>query len=62
MRANLPHPEKPTPRRRFFFSLTAISRCEKFFCVVKNRVARHNRRCCKMENSISHCEIHCITH
>ncbi|PTB30078.1 hypothetical protein C9I56_03490 [Paraburkholderia caribensis] len=58
---NLLYPEKPTFRRRFFFVPVIISRCEKFFCVVKNRVARHNKRCCNMENFISYCEMTNVT-
>ncbi|PZR47442.1 hypothetical protein C9419_14200 [Paraburkholderia fungorum] len=49
--------KKPVLRRRFFFVRTSatinISRCEKFFCVVKNRAARHKTAYCKMEKDVS---------
>jgi hypothetical protein len=35
--------KKPVLRHRFFFVPTQISRCGKIFCLVKNRVAWHNK-------------------
>ncbi|RQS80446.1 hypothetical protein DF032_13465 [Burkholderia seminalis] len=53
-----PHPSsRPAHLRRFFFASLDISRCEKFFCVVKNHVARHNRYDCGMGKSISYLEM-----
>jgi hypothetical protein len=40
---------RPAHPRRFFVS-RHISRCGKFFCVVKNHAAWHNPRRCVMEN------------
>ncbi|MBY4827806.1 hypothetical protein K6X08_38490, partial [Burkholderia contaminans] len=40
-----------------FFVPPHISRCGKFFCVVKNHAAWHNPGDCGMENSISYPEI-----
>ncbi|WP_177313199.1 hypothetical protein, partial [Burkholderia ubonensis] len=52
-----PRNTQPAHPRRFFFALVDISRCEKFFCVVKNHAAWHNTRHCRMEKSISYLEI-----
>jgi hypothetical protein len=49
--------KKPVLRRRFFFVRVwvgaHISRCGKFFCVVKNRAAKHKTGYCKMEKDVS---------
>ncbi|RQY81282.1 hypothetical protein DF108_18925 [Burkholderia stagnalis] len=52
-----PRNTQPAHPRRFFFASANISRCKKFFCVVKNHAAWHNPRYCGMGKSISHHEI-----
>ncbi|RQS73920.1 hypothetical protein DID96_07010 [Burkholderia sp. Bp8963] len=52
-----PRNTQPAHPRRFFFALAAISRCGKFFCVVKNHAAWHNPVCCRMGKCISYLEM-----
>ncbi|SOT39649.1 conserved hypothetical protein [Burkholderia cenocepacia] len=40
-----------------FFRLVEISRCGKFFCVVKNHAARHNPCDCGIGKCISYLEM-----
>ncbi|AZQ51563.1 hypothetical protein D5R55_11380 [Burkholderia cenocepacia] len=53
---------QPAHPRRFFFVSPSISRCGKFFCVVKNHAARHNPRDCGMGKRISYLEMTQASH
>ncbi|RQV19449.1 hypothetical protein DF030_25605 [Burkholderia cenocepacia] len=51
------YPSQPAHPRRFFFASPPISRCGKFFCVVKNHAARHNPYDCGIGKCVSYPEI-----
>ncbi|AEA61216.1 hypothetical protein bgla_1g25960 [Burkholderia gladioli BSR3] len=41
-------------RHRFFSPAVEISRCGKFFCLVKNHAAWHKPGDCEMKKDVSH--------